>query len=320
MLGKRKTYASSSSSGGGNGGSASQKPRKQGTQQSTASVSSTNNVSSSRLSPPQSRPQSASPVSARLESSRNAPQLTLKQVRTALKTLVAQLTVLEEEWRWLDRLWYKNAAQFRSAIWWKAVDGVRRPLKQLFAVDGTGTAPPKASASSRFQRRRGTRASEQEQVGNDTTAMSSVARNTARLCVSAYSETWAPLPPPPTQLPSAPVSTSSASAWPTVPKYRPSATVPPFSTGDALDELAYLQRVLLCIRTRALKAGTVLALHLNTPPAPTFAPVVTALLAIIASVHTATAVLLDPSPRDTVLYQLNSALAHPAPPSHKSTQ
>lgn len=199
--------------------------------------------------------------------------LTLKQVRVALKALLAQLETIEGEYRLLERVWYKNAAQFKSALWWKAFDGARRPLKRMF---GAG-----------------------------------VARRTARVCVEAYSAAWAPPAP---ALSSA--QQAQTGAWPSVPKFAPAHTNAD-AAQIALGELADLQRMLAHIRMRCVKAGDVLAMHLNTPPAPTFAPLVTAILALLASVHAAACTLLDPHTtphRDSPLSQLKLAFTAPRHP------
>lgn len=46
-----------------------------------------------------------------------------------------------------------------------------------------------------------------------------------------------------------------------------------------------LEQVLVQVKQRAATAGRVLVKHMNTPPAPTFAPLVTSLLALMGSVH-----------------------------------
>lgn len=196
--------------------------------------------------------------------------LTLKQVRVALKTLTLQLETMEGEYRLLERLWYKNAAQFKSALWWKAFDGARRPLKRIFATERAPEPQVKEN--------------EGREIG---------AREVARVCVEAYAATWAP--PPAAAGLGGTTTHSQTNGWPSVPKFAPAHPTTSIDTAQhALSQLADLQRTLAHIRTRCLRAGEILALHLNTPPAPTFAPLVTALLALLASIHAASSTLLDP--------------------------
>ncbi len=54
---------------------------------------------------------------------------------------------------------------------------------------------------------------------------------------------------------------------------------------EAVRQLEQLGRLLDAVKGRSEAAGKLLVTHLNTPPAPTFAPLVTTLVALLASVH-----------------------------------
>jgi len=60
----------------------------------------------------------------------------LKPHKLSHKSLHSSLTSLSKELALLDQLWYKNQAQFRTAKWWKRLDGVRRCGKRVVGSKG----------------------------------------------------------------------------------------------------------------------------------------------------------------------------------------
>ncbi|KAF6767469.1 hypothetical protein PSEUBRA_005020 [Kalmanozyma brasiliensis GHG001] len=183
---------------------------------------------------------------------------TLKALKQPLRLLISTLQTLESEQTLVDRMWYKNRAQFRSALWWVGYDGVRRSLRRLL--------PSSSGAES------GSRGGDGEGRGG---------KGVLRGLVRVYAGLGG-------------VDVQGGQGWVTIPKFdtRPTAdSIHAYlSTNEddvrqALYQLAMLERLLHVVRVRAETAGSVMVTHLNTPPAPTFAPVVTGLLALVAGVH-----------------------------------
>lgn len=174
---------------------------------------------------------------------------TLKQLKRSLRALIVGLQAVEAERVVLDRVWYKNASQFKSALWWRHANSLRRSLRSL------DTAPALTAR---------------------------IALLYAELCGAGEpgsNQGWPVLPRE-----AKPTSQSIETVL------RTSQTKQRLR--EAEGELEELRGVIDVVRKRAEKGGKVLMVHLNTPPAPTFAPLVAGLIAICAAVHHPTAALV----------------------------
>ncbi|KAJ9478886.1 hypothetical protein PHBOTO_002385 [Pseudozyma hubeiensis] len=176
-------------------------------------------------------------------------KLHLRQLTTVLSSLFTELTLI-------DRIWYKNASQFKSALWWGGFNSVRRCLHRILLPSHDQGASLAHS------------------VVFDLISLY------AGLGGAQFSVT----------------TTASSSTFPSTPKFntRPTHTTLQayLSSSASLShlekttrQLEALQKTLLALDAKCTTAGRALLLHLNTPPAPTFAPLVTALIALIAGVH-----------------------------------
>lgn len=188
---------------------------------------------------------------------------TLKQLKRSLRALIVALQAIECERVVLDRMWYKNASQFQSALWWRHANSLRRCLRSLDTAHAL----------------------------------------TARIAL-VYAELCGADQP------------GSNQGWPVLPREAKStpqsidAVLKSAQTKQRLKqaegELQELKAVIEVVRKRAEKGAKVLMVHLNTPPAPTFAPLVTALIAICAAVHHPTAALAG---EESALDELRNILA-----------
>ncbi|GAC98570.1 hypothetical protein PHSY_006164 [Pseudozyma hubeiensis SY62] len=180
---------------------------------------------------------------------------TLKTFKLHLRQLTAVLSSLSTELTLIDRIWYKNASQFKSALWWGGFDSVRRCLHRVLLPSSRGVS-------------------------------------LAHSVVSDLTLLYARLGGAESNL----VTTASTSTLPPIPKFttRPTHTTlqtylssSPSHLEHTTQQLEALQTALLALSARCTTAGRTLLLHLNTPPAPTFAPLVTALIALLAGVDDA---------------------------------
>ncbi|EPQ30848.1 uncharacterized protein PFL1_01746 [Pseudozyma flocculosa PF-1] len=177
-----------------------------------------------------------------------------KSLRLLLRALLANHARLLEEHRLLDRLWYKGRSQFRTATWWKHIHALRRCLVYLVG-----------SLSS---------------LGTNEGAL----HRTADAVIAALCSLFDAAPP----------ANAAKGQIRTVPHFSTPATHldrdgPTSPRPDAFLEAARASHNLALLlhetRKRARTAYRVAAVHLRTPPAPTFAPQVTILLTLAASVE-----------------------------------
>lgn len=182
----------------------------------------------------------------------------LKTYKASFRTLLSALQLLERETELVERIWYKNASQFQSALWWQAFNSVRRTLHPLFR---TSTSNAKSM------------------VRNLTLVYAGLGGGISTFQLALQTQ-------------------SQAEGWGALTKFdtKPSSELlhtflsfPPATQLLTLtqDHLAQLQKILLLLTTRIESAGKVLVNHLNTPPAPTFAPLISTLLALLASIDSA---------------------------------
>ncbi|TKY85973.1 hypothetical protein EX895_004798 [Sporisorium graminicola] len=202
----------------------------------------------------------------------DAASTLLKPLRAHLRLLTATFERLGSERVLVDRIWYKNSVQFKSALWWRVgVCGVRRALHRLLLLpsvpsDGEGEGEGSGSVAVR--------------------AVCSVAKLYAGLGGGLPAFHAAA---------SCSFSSSGNSPYPSLPRFdaKPSAaTAREFlATAEAqshlretLQTLHVLRSVLQVVKRRSHAAGKLFLVHLNTPPAPTFAPLVSACFALVAGV------------------------------------
>lgn len=184
----------------------------------------------------------------------------VKTYRAQLRDLGSVVAALESELELMDRMWYKNALQFHSALWWRSFDGVRRWMHRLMRDRSSSLRNCAASADERQSLSRTvihdlTRLYCELGGAQPTASVSSIANLAAR------------------------PSAASVHAY----LCSPCARVRLEST---LQRLSQLHSVCTLLKHRCVTAAKLLLIHLNTPPAPTFAPLVTTLVALIANVHT----------------------------------
>lgn len=182
-----------------------------------------------------------------------APRL-LRKLHTVLTVLRAEV---HGEQDLLQRLWYVSRAQFRSAKWMKCCDGLRRRLQRL-----TGYEQRELRGHRRHQvHQRGTRGSHG--------LLDQTIESTARLYCSLWSSSS--FRPTDTRL----------ARFPFPPDSKPPVEM------VFLHLLLSLRLLYLTIEVqqRARAAFMLLKAHINTPPAPTFAPLALTLLAICAKVE-----------------------------------
>ncbi|SPO32405.1 uncharacterized protein UTRI_02962 [Ustilago trichophora] len=216
------------------------------------------------------------PMPSSTESSPPSPVISstfLKTYKSALRILITTLTTIETELILLDRIWYKNASQFKSALWWNGVDGARRSLHKLFLPTTITTAVGGGSV--------------------DSGLGLSLGKSTLRNCILIYSAIAGGMEAFQTQqFKFQQDDSSSSSSWPTIPKFNTKPLPPPFPSVTTISQLLCtsqsqlesLQVLLKEVQRRLQNAGKILVRHLNTPPAPTFAPLVTACLGALGCI------------------------------------
>ena len=186
----------------------------------------------------------------------DAPHL-LKSLRSHLRDLVATLAKLRGELTLVERLWYKNGWQFRGALWWAAFDGVRRGMRRLLV--------PKEMQRERV-------------VGGD--------KALADGCMADLFRLYAGLGGGEATLVRAPDNgIVKFDVKPTGDVVRSflASSVGAAHVQTTLVQIETVQAVLRVLHTRCRQAGKWLVRHLNTPPAPTFGALVSALLALVAA-------------------------------------
>ncbi|KAI3483809.1 hypothetical protein L1887_53219 [Cichorium endivia] len=188
---------------------------------------------------------------------------TLKQLKRSLRALIVALQAIECERVVLDRMWYKNASQFQSALWWRHANSLRRCLRSLDTARALTARIALVYA---------------ELCGADQPGS-----NQGLASVAARSQ----------------INTTKH-------RCRPQISADKAETQAAEGELQELKAVIEVVRKRAEKGAKVLMVHLNTPPAPTFAPLVSALIAICAAGHHPTAALAG---EESALDELRNILA-----------
>lgn len=205
-------------------------------------------ISTSQPPPASTRTSTNSSASTLISTTTTAMDIPhqLKTLKNHLRMLITTLSTLESELVLVERVWYKNASQFKSALWWGGFDAVRRSLRRLLPM--------------------------------------------ARGTVMRVSDVYGGL------IAADSTRVEGERGWGSIPKstVKPSLqTVAEFLTHpggrqgilEAVKRLEKAERLLEVVKGRAEGAGKLLVTHLNTPPAPTFAPLVTTLVALLASVH-----------------------------------
>lgn len=234
----------------------------------TVSTSTSTTLNSPTFHQPQPQPSNPSetpPPPAILH-----PRL-LKTYKSALRILITSLTTLESELVLLDRIWYKNASQFKSTLWWGGIDGARRSLHKLFFVF---PSTPTATATA-------------VDVAGKAESELGLAKRTVRNCTLIYALLGGG-----TEAFQMQQIKLQQNSWPTLPKFntKPSITMLFFNletvqlVKTSLTQLKLVGELLKEGQRRTRNAGQILVGHLNTPPAPTFAALITGCLAILARV------------------------------------
>lgn len=195
------------------------------------------------------------------------PTSLLKQFKQSLRTLSVTLTNLSIELELIDRIWYKNASQFKSAFWWVSFNSSRQSLHKLLLP------------SPHFQLGLG-----RETINYLTLLYAGLGGGLDGIRIQRRKV--------------------ESGGWSTLPKFdgKPStATIHEFLlTREAIElikeaerMLETMEQVLQEVKLRTKTAGKILVSHMNTPPAPTFAPLVSAILAMIANIHSLVQVLVE---------------------------
>nr|QBH67540.1 hypothetical protein UEMT_2006 [Ustilago esculenta] len=207
----------------------------------------------------------------------------LKAFKTALRTLITTLQTLVFESALADRVWYKNASQFKSAFWWTSFNSTRRGLHKLLPPP---TLPTQLTPTQPHQ--------------HHSISQRGLAKDTVRMLTIVY----AGLGGGEEALQSQQAKFEPESGWANLPKFdvKPSATtLYSFLQSDTSQnllsatkaKLELLRESLEVLQKRTQTTGHVLVTHLNTPPAPTFAPLVTTLLVLVASMSDPVRVALE---------------------------
>lgn len=175
------------------------------------------------------------------------PNLLLKRLKIAHRNLSSSLSSLSTDTVLVDRIWYKNKSQFKSAFWWASFDAVRRTLHRLLS-------PPCANA-----------------LRSLALVYAGLGAGTEGLQVAESAESGGLM-----KFVTKPMI-STMQDFISSPEGREVLQ-------EAREQMLVLEAVLEELVRRCEEAGKVLVRHLSTPPAPTFAPLVTALLALVAGV------------------------------------
>ncbi|PWN49868.1 hypothetical protein IE53DRAFT_411323 [Violaceomyces palustris] len=220
-----------------------------------------------------------------------------KTIKPLLSHLSTSLERLDQESKLIQRLWYKGRSQFRSAVWWRSFDGVRRSTKKLSASPQTTTDDPR-------------------DLDLPIPSLGHLALSSAR---KSYSSLWVEIGgggdksigtsfhASKSSQPRKQQKESKGIAEPTSSSSSSSRTVfvfsPPTKSLERCDEerratalneclanfrstlnlLSELHRSLIGLRARCRYAWYILSCHLRTPPAPTFAPQAVALLGVCSN-------------------------------------
>lgn len=191
-------------------------------------------------------------------------ELSAKRVRQLHSALLGVSNQLVEEQMLLERIWYKSSAQFRGVKWMKTIHSVRRGLERLCG-DRRGLEKEgkkkKPKTKGRHYRQNG-------RQGLLSDMLQSVAHlySTMQFLPPRSTSPYEPLPKP--------ASGSSAASL-----------IPSRLAFDQLCLFLNLLLTLSYLQARCQSSFGLLQAHLNTPPAPTFAPLVVSLVGIVAQVE-----------------------------------
>ncbi|PWY98872.1 hypothetical protein BCV70DRAFT_201658 [Testicularia cyperi] len=313
---------------------------------------------------------SSAPLPTTLQPSRSAglgdgetldPPSLIRELRRAIKSLLATLATLEAEHTLVSQLWYKNRSQLRSAAWFSAFNGVRRHLRAILLCDGDdvlagslgakveknkswndqstseksdANADGDASGGSRTRRRLDPRPNRDPEPtgahhkndadvdadkGECAKSTRGVAQRASQDLVRVYALLHGDLQDDYNHdgnddddhdhdhdhdggdgrqgLSVHGTDVGGQAGWPKLPKYANFPTSDTFHAalyrhsrtrsvlGRATDSLQELQWQLERLANVAFNAANFVLKHLNTPPAPTFAPIATACIATSANVY-----------------------------------
>lgn len=199
-------------------------------------------------------------------------RLTPRDVQNAFLFVQQIKANLTKETAIFARIWYKSKAQHRSAEWFRAIDGVRRCLKRLLEIDFSvkrqmrkGAIPTQSlqieekefSSREIVQRdQRGKMKREIFQKEKMQGALNRSCLSLAKLWCSFWNETAK--------------SINILPAFDRKPNDLPYIEV----LCSAISDLQVLNAIIEELLNRTRIAFNLLVSHLRTPPAPTFAPIV----------------------------------------------
>ncbi|KAJ1031292.1 hypothetical protein NDA18_002509 [Ustilago nuda] len=206
----------------------------------------------------------ASPNSAALASAGSSinPNVSFKTMRTTLRILIASLRNLTQELSLIDRIWYKNKSQFKAAFWWSCFNSSRRSLHKLCLASSCSSVGLARESLGKFSL-------VYAGIGGGIETF----HTQQQKLKSIEPDRYANLP----KFERKPTSTTLSQFI--------SSTEGRKLIEETREMVQLLEQVLVQVKQRAATAGRVLVKHMNTPPAPTFAPLVTSLLALMGNVH-----------------------------------
>ncbi|PWN33285.1 uncharacterized protein FA14DRAFT_60322 [Meira miltonrushii] len=194
-------------------------------------------------------------------------KLTFKTVKYAFILIQKTRSNLTKESAIIERIWYKSKAQHKSAEWFRAIDGVRKCLRRLL--------DPIKGADHQQQQDVQPRIMKSNEVQSGQAEGEIFCGALDRAC-SSLVQVWCSYWGKETT-----ENNKSLPKFDGIPKELPNSDALCSAVRDIRELIAIMEE--LSNRTRI--AANSLISHLRTPPAPTFAPITTACLAIMSGLH-----------------------------------
>lgn len=199
-------------------------------------------------------------------------QLTFKNVKIAFIVIQKTRVNLAKQYAIIARIWYKSKAQHKSAEWFRAIDGVRKCLRRLLDK----------SADQRQQQQQ----HQQRDVEPRNKSKKESGKADGEIFCGAFDRACSSI----VQLWCSYWGEESVRNDNVLPKFDglPNQLPSIDSLRSAVHHLEELIAIMEELSNRTKIAANSLISHLRTPPAPTFAPITTACVAIMSALHSET--------------------------------